>query len=327
MSYLLLALTTIYHAIATVWESKTEMPPGELFDLGGYRLHLYSKGTGTESSTVIIDHSLGGIEGYFLIEEIAKFTQVCIYDRPGYGWSDFSPKPRCSAEIVRELDLLLTKANIEPPYILVGNSFGSYNVRLYAHLFPEKVTGIVLTDGLHEQEMLNMPVIVKALELLFLSGFVMSVIGSILGIIRILGMVGIFELIKPELRKFSPSQRKQVKKSFYSYRHWLTMTRELWNLHSSGRQVALANNFNGVTITDIQAKSFFKKSFFTFLLPLKTVDNLRAKIHNHFRQLSERYIHIPANQSSHFVWIDEPELIIKAVKTICSNINREKSQD
>jgi hypothetical protein len=90
-----------------------------------------------------------------------------------------------------------------------------------------------------------------------------------LGIIRILGTFGFFELIKPELRKFSPAQRKQVKKSFYGYRHWLTMTRELWNLYSSGRQVAIANNFNGVTLIDIQSKSFFKPSIFTFLLPLK----------------------------------------------------------
>ncbi len=83
-----------------------------------------------------------------MLDAIAKLIQACIWDRPGYGWSDASPKPRCSAEIVRELDLLLTKAKIEPPYILVGDSFGSYNVRLYAHMFPEKVKGIILTDGL-----------------------------------------------------------------------------------------------------------------------------------------------------------------------------------
>ena len=82
--------------------------PGELIDLGGYKVHLWVKGTG--KTTVILDHSLGGIEGYFLIDAIAQLTQVCIYDRAGYGWSDPSPRPRCSAEIVRELNLLLTKA-------------------------------------------------------------------------------------------------------------------------------------------------------------------------------------------------------------------------
>ncbi|NJO94533.1 MAG: alpha/beta hydrolase, partial [Hydrococcus sp. RM1_1_31] len=74
-----------------------------------------SKGQG--QITVIIDHSLGGLDGYFLIDEIAKLTRVCIYDRAGYGWSDSSPKQRCSEEIVQELNTLLTKAEIEPPYM------------------------------------------------------------------------------------------------------------------------------------------------------------------------------------------------------------------
>lgn len=43
------------------------------------------------------------------------------------------------------------------PYLLVGDSLGSYHMRLYAHRYPEKVAGLVLTDGLHEAEMLRIP--------------------------------------------------------------------------------------------------------------------------------------------------------------------------
>ena len=315
-TYLLLG-TTAYHAIASFWEAKNESPPGRAIDLGGYSVHLYSQGKG--KPTVIIEHSLGGSEGYFLIEEIAKFARVCIYDRPGYGWSDFSRKRRCSDAIVRELDMLLTKANIQPPYILVGDSFGSYNVRLYAHYFPEKVAGLVFTDGLHEKEMLNMPVIVKALKLLFLSGFVMSIFGSLLGIIRILGTIGVFEIIKPELRKFSPTQRNRIKRSFYSHRHWITMAQELWNLDCSGRQVALADNLNGLPIIDIQSQTFLKRTALTFFMPLKTVDRLRDRIHANFNSLSDKCVRISAKNSSHFVWTDEPEIIVEAVKESIDN--------
>lgn len=142
-----LLITAAYHWLATLRENLNRQPPGDLIDIGESKLHLYRKGSGTP--TVIIDHSLGGVEGYFLIDALAEITQVCIYDRAGYGWSDRSKQSRCSKNIVTELDLLLTKANIESPYILVGDSFGSYNVRLYAHQFPEKVVGLVLTDGLH----------------------------------------------------------------------------------------------------------------------------------------------------------------------------------
>jgi pimeloyl-ACP methyl ester carboxylesterase len=317
LQYLLLSIAIINQAIASLIETKFQKPPGELIDLGGYKVHLYCQGTG--SPTVIIDHSLGGVEGYFLVEEIAEFTRVCIYDRPGYGWSDPSPKPRCSREIVRELNLLLTKANIESPYILVGNSFGSYNVRLYARLFADRVTGMVLSDGLSEKNMGDMPLRLRALKFLFLSGFMISILGSSLGIIRILGILKIFELIKPELDKFDSQNLETVKKSFYYYNHWLTMIRELWNLDKSGRQVAIANRFDNLPIVSIKSRTFFKTRWFNFFLPLKAVDRLRDMMHDNLSRLSNQYTQISAERSSHFVWIDEPELIIAAIKQIITN--------
>ncbi len=167
---IILVATTVYQTLS-VWLEEQKAPPGNLINLGKYRLHFCL--AGVASPTIIIDHSLGGIEGYFLIEELSQLARVCIYDRAGYGWSDPSPYPRTSYQIVQELDKLLTQAKIEPPYILVGDSFGSYNVRLYAHLFPEKVVGLVLTDGLHDKGMLKMSPALKALKLFFISGFLM----------------------------------------------------------------------------------------------------------------------------------------------------------
>jgi pimeloyl-ACP methyl ester carboxylesterase len=307
-------LITIYHIFASLKEKSKLPKPGQIINIGGDRLHLYSKGQG--KPTVIIDHSLGGIEGYFLIESIAKITNVCIYDRAGYGWSKPSLKPRNSREIVKELDLLLTEANIEPPFILVGDSFGSYNVRLYAHQFPEKVIGIILTDGLHELEMLNMPILITILKIFFLSGFIMATIGSCLGIIRLLGNLKLFELIKPELSKFDRLTLTRVKKSFYSHNHWITMTREIWNLNESAHQVSVANNFGNLPIINIKSNYFFKRSLFNFFLPLNLVDKLRDRMHVRLMKLSTNCHQIEATKSSHFVWIDEPELIIQAIERL-----------
>ena len=315
--YFLLLGTTLFHLVMSWRENKSIPPPGKSIAINNRQVHLWVKGSGT--TTVILDSSLGGIEGYFLLESIASLTRICIYDRPGYGWSSPASKPRCSAEIVRELDLLLTKAKIEPPYILVGDSFGSYNMRLYAHKFPHKVKGIVLTDGLHEAAMLNMPVAVKAVKYLFISGFIMSIFGSLLGIIRLLGTIGIFELIKPELRKFDVKQRQRVKKSFYHYNHWITMARELINLDRSGHQLKIANNLGSLPIISIKSKSFFKPSIITTFIPLKAIDKLRDKIHYSLSMLSTNYKEIPANNSSHFVWIDEPEIIVSVVRQLMNN--------
>jgi pimeloyl-ACP methyl ester carboxylesterase len=62
---------------------------------------------------------------------------------------------------------------MEPPYILVGDSCGSYNVRLYTRLFPEKVARLVLTDALHEEAMSGMSFSLVALKLFLMSAFAM----------------------------------------------------------------------------------------------------------------------------------------------------------
>jgi hypothetical protein len=70
--FLLLA-TSLYQVIAMVLDRR-QKPPGTRVDVGGYHLHLYCAGQG--GPTVVMEHSLGGIEGYFLIDEIAKLTRV-----------------------------------------------------------------------------------------------------------------------------------------------------------------------------------------------------------------------------------------------------------
>lgn len=315
---LLLVATTIYQAIAC-WQEDRQPPPGQLVDVGGYRLHLYVMGEA--SPTIVLDHSLGGIEGYFLIEKLTKLARVCIYDRAGYGWSDHSPHPRTSEQIVKELDRLLTQAGIEPPYILVGNSFGSYNVRLYAHLFPQKVVGIVLTDALHETGMLKMSIRLQALKLFFISGFAVSILGSMLGIIRLLSLCKVFELLKPELHYFSKDSLKWVKRSFCRPKHWITMSREMMNLDKSARQVRIAQHFGTLPIVSIKASSFFKPSFWTIFIPLKDANQLREKMHLELCSLSTDCFQLEASKSGHFVWIDQPEVIIDAVRMVLDKID------
>ncbi|WP_172957433.1 alpha/beta fold hydrolase [Aphanothece sacrum] len=317
IQFIFLGITTSYHVWASWRDPYRKNPPGQLIDMGGYNLHIYCQGQG--DITVILDHSLGGIDGYFLIEDIAKITKVCIYDRGGYGWSDASPKKRCSQVIVQELDELLQRANIQPPYLLVGDSFGSYNMRLYAHYFPEKVRGLIFTDGLHEEGMLTLSPQLKLLKLFFISGFFLSIFGSILGLVRLLGTLKIFELIKPELKQFSPTILAKVKRSFYHYQHWLTMGQEMINLDLSGQQMRKANDLGDLPLISIKAKTFFKSSPWNFYLPLKAADQLRDKMQIAILNISSNSQQIQAYNSSHFVWIDEPEIIISAIKQLIDN--------
>jgi pimeloyl-ACP methyl ester carboxylesterase len=77
---------------------------------------------------------------------VAKFARVCTYDRGGAGWSDPGTQPRTSQQFAEELHALLNNAGVEGPYVLVGHSLGGNNVQIYASRYPDEVAGMVLVD-------------------------------------------------------------------------------------------------------------------------------------------------------------------------------------
>jgi len=146
-----------YQAIESRLDARRFPETGRLVDVGGYRLMLNC--IGDESPTVVLEAGFGdvSVEWKSVQPQIAKFSRVCSYDRAGYGGSDAGPLPRTSLQIARELHTLLKNAGEKPPYILVGASFGGYNVRVFNGLYPDEVTGIVLADATQEDQYDSLP--------------------------------------------------------------------------------------------------------------------------------------------------------------------------
>src|SRR5215470_11356745 len=154
-----------YQAIAN-WKDAGRFPQeGRSIALGadspGVSLNLNCSGQGTP--TVVLDSGLGvPAAGWDLVQaEAAKFARVCSYDRAGYGWSSAGPMPRTTGEIVKELHALLEASGEKAPYVLVGHSFGGFNVRVYAGKYPADVAGMVLVDTSHEDQNDLMPASMK----------------------------------------------------------------------------------------------------------------------------------------------------------------------
>lgn len=314
------AIGLIYQTIAVLVD-RHHSPPGQLVQVQGRDRHLVLRGDRAVGAPVIVlDHSLGGVEGYFLLDALAELGQICISDRAGYGWSAQSTQRRTSAAIVEELDAMLSVAGIAPPYVLVGDSFGSYNMRLYAHRFPEKVVGLVLTDGLHESGMMQMGPMLRVVQAVFLSGFVMAIAGAACGVIRLLRALGLFYWCKPGLRHFSAGAFAAATRSFCLPQHWWTMLQELWWMDESGRQLAGANDLGDLPIVDIKAASFFVPSWWTRIIPLGQMNVLRDRMQDRLMQLSTQTHQMDAAESGHFVWIDQPEVMVAAVKWVLARV-------
>lgn len=146
---LISACTSQSTSVPTPTVAPTSAP--QLIDVEGRKISIQC--AGSESPVVILESGLGVYSGTWhkVFPEVAKFTRVCLYDRPGLGSSEPALTPRTSDQMVAELHGLLTKAQIPAPYLLVGQSFGGLNIHLFASTYPYEVAGMVFVDAIHPE--------------------------------------------------------------------------------------------------------------------------------------------------------------------------------
>lgn len=154
---LTLALGSAKHtALAAESPATTTADRVELVDIGGRKLQLLTRGEG--SPTVVVEAGLGeppiqSGSWRAVLDAISRSNRICIYDRAGLGKSDPPPKlPRTSRDVADDLNVLLEKAGVPGPYLLVGHSWAGNHMRVFAGLHPEKVLGMVLVDSAHPDQ-------------------------------------------------------------------------------------------------------------------------------------------------------------------------------
>src|SRR5436190_22944185 len=135
-----------------------------LVDIGGGR-KMYLKCNGIGSPAVLLVGGLRASADDWDISDkskptvftgVAKFTRVCVCDRPGTpigdkpSRSDPVPQPTTAKDAIADLHALLSAAGEAGPYVLVGHSYGGLIVRLYASTYRKEVSGLVVIDALSE---------------------------------------------------------------------------------------------------------------------------------------------------------------------------------
>lgn len=126
--------------------------PGRMVDIGGRRLQLFCEGP-SRGPVVILETGVLASSLYYRVaqDSIARTRRVCSYDRAGLGWSDPALYPRTLEARADDLRALLKAARIRGPYVLVGHSMGGLLVRIYAHKYPKNLAGIVLVEPSAEE--------------------------------------------------------------------------------------------------------------------------------------------------------------------------------
>jgi len=169
---LLYILFITFFTFATVNASDDEpfRPPGRFVNIGFQTMYIDC--LGNKSPTILIDVGIAGSSAswYKIAQTLSNNVRTCLYDRAGYGWSDPGRGERTTATIVHELNLLINKAEIPGPFVLVGHSFGGFTARYLAARFPKNVVGLVLVDSSHPDQIYRLSALDKVKQKSLVTG-------------------------------------------------------------------------------------------------------------------------------------------------------------
>lgn len=128
-------------------EARDLTMPGELVDIGGRRLHLECRGSGSPAVVLIPGVGETSAAWGWIAPGVARVTRVCVFDRAGRGWSENAPAPQDGRALAEDLHLLLERGGVAGPVVLAGHSLGGLYLRAFAVDYPGKVAGAVLLDA------------------------------------------------------------------------------------------------------------------------------------------------------------------------------------
>lgn len=157
----LTGLGVLYQQVGNRLDSRRYPPPGQMVNMGGWRLHALVKRppeTAPRTPTVVFDSALASSSlSWALVQpEVSKQAWTVSYDRAGSGWSDAAPQPRTLENTVEELHRLLQALRLPAPYLLVGHSYGAFTARAFAYRYRSQTAGLILLDGADEQQWLDL---------------------------------------------------------------------------------------------------------------------------------------------------------------------------
>ncbi|HEX8712059.1 MAG TPA: alpha/beta hydrolase [Terracidiphilus sp.] len=149
----LFVLGFLYQFIAGTLDRRRFRKAGYFIPLdNGARLFLREQGSGRPA--VVFEAGIGAssLNWRHIQQPIARVAETICYDRAGLGWSGRRRTSRTPSVAAAELHEILARAGIEPPFVLVGHSYGGLVMRRFALLYPREVTAVVLIDAMRPEQ-------------------------------------------------------------------------------------------------------------------------------------------------------------------------------
>ncbi|ETT48751.1 MULTISPECIES: alpha/beta hydrolase [unclassified Paenibacillus] len=291
------------------------MIQGKLTSVGNHKLYHSIMGEDKGLPPVVLEHGCGSSALFWSLvaPEVAKVTQVIVYDRAGYGWSEPGPFPRTNEQCVTELYELLQQSGTKGPYLMVGHSYGGLNVRLFAGRYPGLVAGVVLVDSMHEDEVTaRFPEEHVKGQLMAVRFYRAMNLLSRTGLLKVLSALRSFPGFSAAIKPFSKQTQALLWRLSFQKKTIAAMHSEFANVQPGYEQVRELKQTD-IPLTVI--KSEIVNDFYpgTSEDTKRTIREKLWEVANELKHTSTNSQLVEARGSGHNIHIEKPQVIIDAI--------------
>jgi pimeloyl-ACP methyl ester carboxylesterase len=317
---ILLAVQVTLQLICAGIDRRKFPAPGKLVNIPGAEMHVCSLGQGCPHVVLESGIAASSINWGPLQAELATRTTVSTYDRAGFGWSVSSNRNCTLSRIADDLHAMLAAMQVPVPYVLVGHSFAGYITRAYANRYPEELAGLVLVDPLTPEEWIE-PTSAQRWNLR--GGIWFSRAGGVLaslGVVRFclwLLQRGNSTTPKSVLALFGPKATETVGRILRELLKLppesVRVIRARWSTPTFFWTMAEYLKALPACATELGGRSFPARIPVT-VLSGGHQPQVRLDEHAAIAAHSIRGRHIIADKSRHWIHLDQPELVVEAVR-------------
>ena len=318
----------LYQSIGSWYDRRRFLRLGRLVDIGKRRqLFMMERGDAVGPS-VIFESGIGATSQNWakIQDSVSQFAHTVSYDRLGLGWSTPAVSERIPSKVVEELRAMLQAADIAPPYLLVGHSFGGLVVRYFAARYPDEVVGAVLVDAMRTDEW---PPVDESQRRLLDRGTQLTQWGVLVaysGLARLTttsffrrsgrftnlftratGGHNVLERVTSELNKMPPAVWPIVAAHWSSPAFFRGMT-----AHIRGVPGTVMEMLDALPIVSMPVL-------------LLTPGHAKAISDGHLRKIGPDAEQLIAEKSGHWVHLDEPDLVINEIRNMVTGIRARMS--
>jgi len=283
-------------------------PTGRLIQVCDGEIHLHCIGSGNR--TVVVSGGTGvlSLQWSRVQRDLARNARVCTWDRPGFAWSSPASGPQTAGHAAEVLHAALHAAGENGPYVLVGESYGGYVVRIFQNRHSDEVSGIVLVDSAHERQWDEIP---EAKALL------VDVIPKLKAAVW-LSRFGLLRWNIPDHGLDLPPDVRPALMAFQAHTATIKAAlAEIDGVFESARQVLNTREIGSLPLVVVSAGRSFQK-----FLPngdpaqLRQMNEKWMLMQNDLCKLSSNCVHLVEPNATHGIAREKPDFVAAAVRRV-----------